>query len=96
MKSEINFSTLADISPKDEIVEDKNETVNNIITGKIQLKIEIDLSIMEVINAIQKKYGKQPLAADKSKKKFAELSYLMNAPMKQENINLNGNENYNV
>ena len=70
--------------------------MNDTITGKIQLKIEFDLSIMEAINAIQKKYGKKPLAADKSTEKFAELSYLMDVPMKQEVINLNGNENYNV
>ena len=90
------FLTLAEISPNDQIIEDKRETANDIITGKIQLKIEFDLSIMEAISAIQKKYGKQPLAADKSMEKFAELSYLMDAPMKQKVIKLNGNENYNI
>ena len=46
------FLTLAEISPNDQIIENKKETVNDIITGKIQLKIEFDLSIMEAINAI--------------------------------------------
>ena len=46
------FLTLAEISPNDQIIEDKREKANDIITGKIQLKIEFDLSIMEAINAI--------------------------------------------
>ena len=33
------FLTLAEISPKDEIVKDNNKTVNDTITEKIQLKI---------------------------------------------------------
>ena len=90
------FLTLAEISPNDQIIENNKKTENDIITGKIQLKIEFDLSIMEAINAIQKKYGKELLAADRSTEKFAELSYLMDAPMKQEVIKLNGNKNYNV
>ena len=46
------FLTLAEISPNDQVIEKHEETKNNIITGKIQLKIEFDLSIMEAINAI--------------------------------------------
>ena len=90
------FLTLAEISPNDQVIEKHEETKNDIITGKIQLKIEFDLSIMEAINAIRRKYGKDPLPADRSTEKFAELSYLMDAPMKQKVIKLNGNENYNV
>ena len=46
------FLTLAEISPNDQIIKDTRETANDIITGKIQLKIEFGLSIMEAINAI--------------------------------------------